>query len=137
MLVDSPVIAGAHFRSYPLGPNDHGPAHTLDIVADSEAALALEPAQIDGIKRLVVEAGALFGARHYARYHFLLTLSDKVAHFGLEHHQSSDNRTRERFLIDTTRACSRRACCRTSSCTRGTASSAAPSGSPPAASTSR
>ena len=48
----------------------------------------------------MVEAGALFGARHYARYHFLLTLSDKVAHFGLEHHQSSDNRTRERFFID-------------------------------------
>jgi predicted metalloprotease with PDZ domain len=96
-LVDSPVIAGAHFRSLPLGGE---PAHTLDIVADSETALQIEPAQLDALKRLVVEAGALFGARHYARYHFLLTLSDKVAHFGLEHHQSSDNRTRERFLID-------------------------------------
>src|SRR6202012_3103376 len=55
---------------------------------------------LDDLKRLVVEAGLLFGARHYARYHFLLTLSDKVAHFGLEHHQSSDNRIRERSLID-------------------------------------
>ncbi|MCU1281663.1 MAG: hypothetical protein JWM53_5209 [bacterium] len=96
-LVDSPVIAGAYFRSLPLGGE---PAHALDIVADSEAALQIEPAQLDALKRLVVEAGALFGARHYARYHFLLTLSDKVAHFGLEHHQSSDNRTRERFLVD-------------------------------------
>ncbi|MCU1281539.1 MAG: glycyl aminopeptidase [bacterium] len=96
-LVDSPVIAGAWFRSLPLGGE---PAHVLDMVADSEAALQIEPAQLDALKRLVVEAGALFGARHYARYHFLLTLSDKVAHFGLEHHQSSDNRTRERFLID-------------------------------------
>ncbi len=99
-LVDSPVIAGLYFRSFPLGPAGAGPPHTLDVVADSEAALALEPAQLDALKRLVAEAGALFGARHYARYHFLLTLSDKVAHFGLEHHQSSDNRTRERFFID-------------------------------------
>ena len=96
-LVDSPVVAGAWFRSFALGGE---PAHTLDIVADSEAALQIEPAQLEALKRLVVEAGALFGARHYARYHFLLTLSDKVAHFGLEHHQSSDNRTRERFLVD-------------------------------------
>ena len=34
------------------------------------------------------EAGALFGSRHYRDYHFLLTLSDDVAHFGLEHHES-------------------------------------------------
>ncbi len=112
MLVDSPVVAGAFFRSIPLGPLGGGElvpgasasaganAHTLDIVADSEAALQIEPAHVDALKRLVVEAGELFGSRHYARYHFLLTLSDKVAHFGLEHHQSSDNRTRERFLVD-------------------------------------
>ena len=97
MLVDSPVIAGQWLRSFALGGE---PAHTLDVVADSEAALTIDPAQLDALKRLVVEAGALFGARHYARYHFLLTLSDKVAHFGLEHHQSSDDRTRERFLTD-------------------------------------
>jgi predicted metalloprotease with PDZ domain len=96
-LVDSPVIAGAFFRSIALGGE---PAHVLDIVADSEAALQIEPSHVAALERLVAEAGALFGARHYARYHFLLTLSDKVAHFGLEHHQSSDNRTRERFLID-------------------------------------
>jgi predicted metalloprotease with PDZ domain len=34
----------------------------------------------------------MFGATHYDRYEFLLTLSDHVAHFGLEHHQSSDDR---------------------------------------------
>ena len=50
--------------------------------------------------RLVPETGALFGARHYRAYHFLLTLSDHVAHFGLEHHESSDNRLGEKYLID-------------------------------------
>ena len=46
------------------------------------------------------ETGALFGARHYRGYHFLYTLSDHVAHFGLEHHESSDDRTGERTLIE-------------------------------------
>ena len=44
------------------------------------------------------EADAMFGARHYTNYHFLLTLSDRVAHFGLEHHQSNDSRVNENSL---------------------------------------
>jgi len=48
----------------------------------------------------VAEANALFGAHHYRDYHFLLTLSDHVAHFGLEHHESSDDRQGEDYLTD-------------------------------------
>ena len=48
---------------------------------------------------LVAESGKLFGTRHYRDYHFLLTLSDHVAHFGLEHHESNDSRLPERVLI--------------------------------------
>jgi len=51
-------------------------------------------------RKLVSEANGLFGAHHYKHYDFLLTLSDGVAHFGLEHHQSSDNRVAERSLVD-------------------------------------
>jgi predicted metalloprotease with PDZ domain len=98
-LVDSPVVAGAFFRSLPLGVVDSVP-HVLDVVADSEAALDIDPAALDGFKRLVVEAGLLFGSRHFSRYHFLLVLSNKAHFGGLEHHQSSNNRERERFLID-------------------------------------
>jgi predicted metalloprotease with PDZ domain len=47
-----------------------------------------------------METGALFGSRHYRDYHFLFTLSDHVAHFGLEHHESSDDRLGERTLVD-------------------------------------
>jgi predicted metalloprotease with PDZ domain len=36
----------------------------------------------------------------YRRYTWLLSLSDHVAHFGLEHHESSDNRLFERTLLD-------------------------------------
>jgi predicted metalloprotease with PDZ domain len=55
---------------------------------------------IEEYKNLVAETGALFGVRHYRDYHFLLTLSDHVAHFGLEHHESSDDRVDERTMID-------------------------------------
>ena len=48
------------------------------------------------LRQLVAQSGALFGSRHYRDYHFLLTLSDGVAHFGLEHHESSDDRYRSK-----------------------------------------
>ena len=48
---------------------------------------------------LVAESGELFGTRHYRDYHFLLALSDHVAHFGLEHHESNDSRLPERVLL--------------------------------------
>lgn len=98
-LVDSPVLCGAHFRRIPLSPQ--GPIqHYIDIVADGDAALAMPQQTIDEYKNLVAETGALFGARHYRDYHFLLTLSDNTAHFGLEHHESSDDRIAERTMID-------------------------------------
>ena len=98
-LVDSPVIAGKYFRAIQLTPGQN-PPHEIDIAADSSAALAMSPDTELHLHNLIAEAGALFGARHYRDYHFLLTLSDDVAHFGLEHHESSDDRTSERSLID-------------------------------------
>jgi predicted metalloprotease with PDZ domain len=98
-LVDSPVLAGAHFRRIALTPE--GPIqHYIDEVSDGDAALQMPQATIDAYKRLVAETGALFQARHYREYHFLLTLSDHTAHFGLEHHESSDDRIAERAMVD-------------------------------------
>ncbi len=98
-LVDSPVVAGAYFRTVDLSPGSQ-PPHFLHIVADGAAALDLKAEDSRHFSRLVPETGALFGARHYRAYHFLVTLSDQVEHFGLEHHESSDNRVGERFLVD-------------------------------------
>src|SRR5580698_5092841 len=98
-LVDSPVISGRYYRAIQLTPGQT-PSHEIDIAADSAAALAMTPETQLQLHNLVAEAYALFGARHYRAYHFLLTLSDDVAHFGLEHHESSDDRTAERSLID-------------------------------------
>jgi len=100
-LVDSPVITGKYLRAIQLTP-DQNPSHEMDIAADSAAALAMPPDMEMEFRRLVAETGALFGSRHYRDYHFLVTLSDDTAHFGLEHHESSDDRTYERSLIDDT-----------------------------------
>ena len=99
-LVDSPVISGAYFRVVPLTPAGQNPTHELDIAADSAAALDAPPEVLEHYKTLVAQAYALFGARHYRDYHFLYSLSDHVAHFGLEHHESNDSRVGERDLID-------------------------------------
>ena len=100
MLVDSPVLAGRHFRTVALtAPSDPHPVR-LNIAADSAAALDAKPEVLDRFKRLVAEMTTLFGARHYRKYDFLMALSDHIAHFGLEHHESSDNRLPERFLVD-------------------------------------
>src|SRR5262245_50260642 len=100
-LVDSPVLAGRHFREIELSPGAT-PAHYLDVAADSEEALNAPPQLIEKYKKLVKEAQALFGATHYREYHFLLALSDQIAHFGLEHHESSDDQARENYLTDAT-----------------------------------
>ena len=98
-LVDSPVIAGRNFRTIELSPGSR-PAHYLHLAADSPAALEASEDKIAKFRNLVRETGLLYGSRHYRSYHFLMTLSDHVAHFGLEHHESSDDRVAERTLLD-------------------------------------
>ncbi len=99
-LVDSPVIAGQYLRVVNVTPPGEPIHHEMDIAADSDAALNLSPELQKDYTHLVAETGALFGARHYRDYHFLLTLSNHVAHFGLEHHESDDSRVPERSLIE-------------------------------------
>jgi predicted metalloprotease with PDZ domain len=99
-LVDSPLIAGTHYRKIELTKLGESPVHVIDMVSESEAGLAMTTADQAAYRKLVAETGALFGARHYGEYHFLLTLSDEAGHHGVEHHESSDNSVGERTLID-------------------------------------
>ncbi|HEV2578611.1 MAG TPA: M61 family peptidase [Acidobacteriaceae bacterium] len=98
-LVDSPVLAGRYFREVPLA-TDVTPKHFLDMAGDGPEDVELSQEHIDDFSRLVRETGALYKSRHYGAYHFLVTLSDQVAHFGLEHHQSSDDRVGEKTFTD-------------------------------------
>jgi predicted metalloprotease with PDZ domain len=96
-LIDSPVLSGRHFKTLELGGT---PAVYMHLAADSDAALDMPAATAAQYRKLVQEATALFGATHYSEYHFLWTLSDQIGFEGIEHHQSSDNRSSERSLID-------------------------------------
>jgi predicted metalloprotease with PDZ domain len=98
-LIDSPVLAGKYFKEIPLAP-EVNPKHFLDLVGDGPEDLNVSSERIDEFSNLVREAGALFKSHHYDSYHFLVTLSDSVAHFGLEHHQSSDDRVAATTFIE-------------------------------------
>lgn len=100
-LVDSPLATGRNFRRVDLAPGTTPPVH-LNIVSDRPANLEMTEAQVKQHQALVKQAFALFGARHYDRYEFLLSLSEKTNHFGLEHHQSSDNRLGAEFFTSPT-----------------------------------
>jgi predicted metalloprotease with PDZ domain len=97
-LVDSPLATGRYFRQIPL--SDSPVPVRLDLFADRAENLAASDEQIRHQQRLVKEAAALFGARHYRHYDFLFVLSDLTGHFGLEHHESSDDRLGADYFTD-------------------------------------
>jgi len=99
-LVDSPLIAGAIFRQVQINPPGEQLTHVVDMVGESDEAIQITDKDIASLKQLVAETGRLFGARHYGKYTFLLTLGDQTAHHGLEHHESSDNGAAEDMFSD-------------------------------------
>jgi predicted metalloprotease with PDZ domain len=99
-LIDSPLIAGVHYRKIELSKPSENPRHVMDLLADQETDLAMKPEDVAAYQKLVAQTGALFGARHYRQYHFLLTLSNQVGEHGVEHHESNDSVAAERTLLD-------------------------------------
>jgi len=101
-LIDSPLQMGRYVKHVELTGSPPYPElkHMISITADSEAAMAVPDSFAADYSRLVAQAGLLFGTRMYRHYTWLLTLSDHTAHFGLEHHESSDDRTDENSLSE-------------------------------------
>jgi predicted metalloprotease with PDZ domain len=102
MLNDHPVVLGRHFRSIELFPAGSPQGeHAIDVIADSDWALQFPQARIDAYKRLVLEERRVFGdVGHYRKYHWLLTLSDNLGAFGVEHHECADDRVPENTFVD-------------------------------------
>jgi predicted metalloprotease with PDZ domain len=98
-LIDSPLLSGRWFREIPLAP-EISPKHYLDLAADGPEDLDVPPQMLAGFNNLARQADSLYRSHHYHSYHFLMTLSDQVAHFGLEHHQSNDDRVPEKTFLD-------------------------------------
>ena len=98
-IVDSPLIAGKHFRSVRLETENTPPIY-LDITSESPAALQLDDALIGYFGRMATEAVALFGGAHFEEYRLLLTCTSDFPYNGLEHLRSSFNSVGERDLLD-------------------------------------
>ena len=89
-LVDSPLDAGTAYRRFVL-LDKGGFTNEIDAFADRPSQLDASQATIAKFKNLVAEMDAIYGARHWKNYHFLLTVSDEMPGNGVEHGSSSDD----------------------------------------------
>ena len=96
ILVDSPLIAGAHYRADSAQHRRHPRRDRRHRRPNSPAT----PEQIAAHKRLVEQAVKTFGAQHYDHYDFLLTISNNLGGNGLEHHRSSEDGVRRGYFTD-------------------------------------
>ena len=64
----------------------------MHLRTDASADLAIKDEDIAKLRRVVAEAQALFGARHYRQYAWLVGLGDTFTNNGVEHHESTDIR---------------------------------------------
>jgi len=94
-LVDSPIYAGKYAKQWTIGKNVR-----LDTMADAPEQLELAQENLTRFERLVAEADALFGARHFDHYDMLLAMTDRMGSIGLEHHRSAENQFEPRSLVD-------------------------------------
>ena len=98
-VVDSPLDMGRYVKKWTLWKS--GDAFVeLDAFGDMPKDLAISDKLLAAYERVPQEAFALYGSRHFANYHALLVLSDKIDFQGIEHHQSSDDRAGNGFLTD-------------------------------------
>jgi predicted metalloprotease with PDZ domain len=90
-LADAPLYAGRHFKRIDLAPGATLPIH-LNLVGDSEAALAITPDLLAKYQAMAALLPRLFRSQHYRHYDFLVSLSDILpSGGGQEHAESSEN----------------------------------------------
>lgn len=85
-LVDSPIFSGKFAEQWSLRSGVK-----LDVIADKPSELEIKPEHLQTFERLIDEADALFGNRHFDHYDILLALTDRMGGIGLEHQRSAEN----------------------------------------------
>ena len=96
-LVDSPLIAAEHLRTFPLGGKRSA---VMAISAELPASLDVPKDVVEHFQRMVAETEAVFDAPHYAHYNLQVSLGDAIDHYTLEHFESSENRLPSSGLSD-------------------------------------
>jgi predicted metalloprotease with PDZ domain len=120
-LVDSPLWAGKYSKrieldgpalpalaTAPLTASGSAPAPAgvtkapvfLTVFADTASQLEALPEHIAAHQQLVQQSDVVFGSRHFARYEFLLAISEHFSGIGLEHAESSENGVRLGYFTD-------------------------------------
>jgi len=88
-LLDAPVYAARYARQLAL--STLGPATvSVDLIARRPDDLVVAPQRIDALRRMVKQAGVVFGAAPFERYTFLARMEDDGSAGGTEHRRSSE-----------------------------------------------
>jgi predicted metalloprotease with PDZ domain len=90
-LVDSPMWAGKYTKRIALDETPGKAPVYLNLFADAPSSLDAQPEHIAAHKALIQQTDKLYGSRHFARYEFLLAMSENFSGIGLEHSESSEN----------------------------------------------
>ncbi len=89
-LIDSPLDMGVNYRRWDIWHD--GDAHAyLNVFGDTPNDIDVSDKVVAHYGKLVREMIAMYGARHWRNYNFLLTVSDVIPGEGIEHHESSDD----------------------------------------------
>lgn len=96
-LVDSPLIAAQHLRTFPLGGRSSA---VMAISAESAASLEVPGDVVEHFRRMVAETETEFDGPRYKKYNVQISLGDAIDHYTLEHFESSDNRLPSNGLSD-------------------------------------
>jgi predicted metalloprotease with PDZ domain len=99
-LIDSPVVAGSHYKRIELDAPGAARPVALNLFGDTDDALQPTPAQIAAHRNLVRQADLLFASRHFRHYDLMLWQSDEKGGEGLEHHESSEDGTHTGYFED-------------------------------------
>ena len=98
-LIDSPILAGKYYKRFDMDPGSDRPVY-IDAVADKASELEAKPEIIEKHREMVRQSYKLYGSKHFRHYHFLLSISERYARIGLEHHQSSEDGVGLDYLTD-------------------------------------
>ena len=98
-LVDSPLIAGEHYRKVTLEAEGL-PETTLHLVGDTRGCTRLPAHRVRQFSKIMAHSVAMMGGAPFDSYDFLVVCSDRLPRFGLEHADSSLNCIRAMALRD-------------------------------------
>ena len=98
-LIDSPLMAGSHFKRYDLAAAGTSPVR-FNVFTENDEQLMASDKVLAAHRALVDQGQKLFGAPPFAHYDFLMALTDSIGGIGREHFQSTEIVEKPAYLAD-------------------------------------